>query len=87
MEVVMWNSGWAHHSVYGTEGSWIGFMGMHGTFMVVLVIFIIGFTIFLFRQILKPSRHDPALSAIGKLYAQGDIFRDEYLEKKKDLST
>lgn len=83
----MWNSGWTHHSMNGAEGSWFGFMGMHGIFMVILAIFIIGFAIFLFRQSLKLARHDPALSALGARYAQGDLSRDEYLEKKKDLNS
>jgi|UPI000689746B putative membrane protein len=84
MEVVMWDSGWTHHAMYG-DGSWFGFMGMHGIFMLILAVLAVVLVISLFRQGTKIVGHDPALTVLGEKYAKGDLSRDEYLQKKKDL--
>ncbi|MBD3661386.1 MAG: SHOCT domain-containing protein, partial [Arenibacter algicola] len=37
------------------------------------------------RSFTKGSTGNPALDALGSRYAAGEIDRDEYLEKKKDI--
>ncbi len=81
----MWNSGWAHHAMYG-DGSWFAFWGMHGfasLFFLALAVFLV---VYVIRAFATDKRgHDPALTLLGEKYANGDISREEYLQKKKDL--
>jgi len=80
----MWNSDWSHHAMYA-DGSWFSFWGMHGFVSLFFLLLVIALIIGLYRMIRSERSQDPALSALGEKYAKGEISRDDYLQKKKDL--
>ena len=84
---------------YGYGPSW-GMMGGYGgfgmIFWLVLLIAIIALVVWLVRSAgpsavhylppHAPTRRSPGLDVLEERYARGEINRDEYLEKKKDMS-
>jgi putative membrane protein len=91
----MWNYG---HPGYMYDGSWFWGMGLHGLFWLVFLALVIVAGVALVRYLWRsasPARPgasetgaSPRQSALETLYlryARGEIERDEYLVKKKDL--
>lgn len=82
--------GFYHHAMFGPgDGGWWMPMGIHGLFSVLLIGGIAFAVYFIVRYAL--SRHssnpanDPALLILGQQYASGDLSRNDYLQKRKDL--
>ena len=81
-------SQWGWHTGPGTMG-W-GMMGWLGpVFMVVFWVAVIVGVVLLIRWLVissKPSRaEDSALEILKRRYAMGEISKEEYEEKKRDL--
>jgi len=79
-------NGYHHHAMFGLgDGGW----WMHSLFMV-LLIGGIAFAIYIITRYAL-SRHsdrltnDSALSILGQQYASGELNREDYLQKQKDL--
>ena len=68
---------------YGSEtmSSW-GWILFHGLFWLVVLALLGRLIVLLTRQ---TERRRPALDALEDRYARGEIKRDEYLEKKRDI--
>lgn len=68
---------------YGPEimGGW-GWVLLHGVFWLVVLALLGRLIVLLMRQ---KSRHPPGLDVLTERYARGEINRDEYLEKKRDI--
>jgi putative membrane protein len=76
---------------WGTFGGGFGAVGM--LFMVVLWVLIIGGIVLLVRWLAESSRQpgaasdgESALDIVKKRYARGEIDRDEFEAKRRDLS-
>lgn len=66
-------------------GGW-GMMPFGGFFWLLALVLIIGVTVAIVRSAFKTRNgSSPALTALQERYAKGEIPRDEYLQKKKDL--
>jgi putative membrane protein len=83
----MWSDGACQSAGWG---GWMLFQGIF--FLLLLVLVITGIVIFV-RIIAKPGTHggetagkSSALDVLEQRYASGEIERDEYLQKKSDLS-
>ena len=79
-------NGYQHHAMFGLgDGSW----WMHSLFMILLVGGIVFAVYFIIRYAL--SRHsdglanDSILSILGQQYASGELNREDYLQKRKDI--
>ena len=84
---MMWNGG---YGMMGLGGSW-GFGLLHMLFSVVVFVLFVGFVVSLFthgmpgRNGFRTSSGSAGLAVLEERYARGDIDRDEYLQKKRDL--
>lgn len=69
-----------------TDFGWHWFMGFHGilTLLFLAVIVFIGFAIF--RDMRKNRTTDTAVSVLENRYAMGQIDRDEFLQKRQELT-
>jgi putative membrane protein len=79
--------GWGGYGGYG----WWGPIGM--IIWVVVLALIIAAVVWFVRAMTHPGhqppligRRSPGLDVLEERYARGEIKRDEYLEKKRDLS-
>lgn len=81
----MWNEGYGAHMTNFSDGWWFLPMGLHGLFSVVIIGLLIYGVVLAVRSFSSGNVTDPALDALGSRYAAGDINREEYLAKKKDL--
>jgi len=84
----MWTDGGYSHmmSGYGFGGdAWWLPMGLHGIFSLLVIGLLIAGAIWVVRSFTEGRSTNAGLDELGKRYAAGDIGRDEYLEKKKDL--
>lgn len=87
----MWGSG-PHWDMMGWGGgNWLGPFGMLFWFLILALL--IAAVVWLFRRNDRSSgerpplsRHPPALDVLEERYARGEIDRDEYLQKKRDLT-
>jgi putative membrane protein len=79
---MMWGVG------YGGWGSWLGWLGP--AFMVAVWALIITGGVFLIRFLVRQGQGrghaDSALDLLKRRYAQGEINREEYEEKRRDLA-
>ncbi len=79
---MMWGLG------YGGWGSWMGWVGP--ALMVAVWALIITGSVFLIRSLVRHGqgwRHeDSALEILKRRYAQGEVSKEEYEEKRKDLT-
>ena len=72
---------------YGMSWFWHIIMIVFWIAVIVGIIFLIRWLIFSVRSGAKePSREDSALEILRKRYAQGEIDKEEFEEKKKDLT-
>lgn len=85
----MWGYG-PHWDMMWGGGSWLGPFGMF-LWLLFLVLLIVA-VVWIFR---RPDRgrgerpdagRPPALDVLEERYARGEIDRDEYLQKKRDLT-
>jgi len=67
-------------------------MLFEGIFSLLLLVLVIAGIVVLVRMIARPGAHppatggnSPALDVLERRYAEGEIERDEYLQKKSDL--
>ncbi len=72
-------------------GGWGGWMGWGGPVLMVAVwVLIITGSVFLIRFLVRRSQgrehEDSALDILKRRYAQGEINKEEYEEKRKDLT-
>jgi len=84
-----------HETMYGamagshTGGFWP--MHFHGLFSLVLTVILIVAALWLFRRLWHGEaacgHGDGAMEILGSRYAQGEIDRDEYLEKREVLKS
>lgn len=81
----MWNEGYYPHTMGFGDGGWLLPMGVHGLFSLLLIGLLIYGAVVAVRYFSQGQSNDPALSALGERYAAGEIDRDEYLAKKKDI--
>jgi putative membrane protein len=84
---MMWNSG---YGMMGWGGGW-GFGILHMLFSVVVFVLVVAFIVSLFthgtnwRSDSRAGGRSTGLSLLEERYARGEIDREEYLQKKRDL--
>ena len=83
----MFDGNWTHYGMMGGyDGGWPWFMGFHG----ILSLFFLGLVFFAGIALFRDWRHgrsgNPALFALAEKYVRGEIDRNEYFAKKKDLA-
>ena len=69
---------------YGWAGSWM--MLVHGALWVLFLSFMVILVARLFRGGERPDRSS-GLGVLEERYARGDIERDEFLQKKRDIQS
>ena len=73
---------------YGYGDAWSGWMIVHGAFWLLLLALLVFGAIAVVRFIgsgpARPGFSD-ALDVLAERYARGEIDRDEYLQRKKDI--
>ncbi len=82
---MMWGWGPGGYGGYGGGLMWIGpILGV--LFVIAIILAIIFFVRFLVRQDRRGGgREESALEILKRRYAKGDITKQEYEEKRKDL--
>ena len=83
---------------YGPHAGWMGGYGfgpIHMIFWVVILIAVVVAVVWLVRSMMSggaggvgsngPARRSPGLDVLEERYARGEINRDEYLQKKRDI--
>ena len=81
---------WGHH--WGFMDGWNGFGWYGPAHMVawlVALILIVALIAWFFRsssRTVATGRHSPGLDMLEARYARGEINRDEYLQKKRDIA-
>ena len=82
---MMWGWGPSGYGGYGGAMMWIGpLLGV--LFVVAIILAIVFFVRYLVRQDRRSSPGgDSALEILKRRYAQGDITKQEYEEKRRDL--
>jgi putative membrane protein len=83
----MWNNNWENGHMTGwVDGGWQWMMGFHGIWTVVFLAIVIFVGVALIRDWRRGHTTDSALDKLNMSYAAGDIDRDEYLNRKRDLA-
>ena len=78
--------GWTVHPVWGLFGPWhLGMMLLMLAFWAVVIAGVVLSIRWLARQGKRPEP-DPALEILRERYARGDISKDEFDAKKRDLT-
>jgi putative membrane protein len=76
---------------YGMMGGYGGYGGFGMIVWFIVLIAIVALVVWLVRSLASPGMHhmpprrSSALDVLEERYARGEINRDEYLEKKRDL--
>jgi putative membrane protein len=84
---MMWNDG---YRMMGWGGGW-GLGLVHMLLSVVILLLVVGFVVSLithgvsWRSDSRVSGRSPGLAILEERYARGDIDKDEYLQKRRDL--
>ncbi len=88
---------WGYGPNFGMMGNWGGYSGGGPISMIITIIVlavIIAAAVWFVRAMAHPDhqlsvtgRRSPGLDALEERYARGEIKRDEYLEKKRDMSS
>ncbi len=83
--------GWGMMGGYGGYGSY-GFGIIHLVVWIVILVAIVALVVWLVRSLAAPGMHhhlpprrSGGLDVLEERYARGEINRDEYLQKKKDI--
>jgi putative membrane protein len=92
----MWSNYGYQPGMMGHDGGWFWWMGLHGLLSLAIVAAIV---IGIVAAVRYMSRHDSrfapgtaeagrqsALGILDSRYARGEIDRDDYLQRKKDLA-
>lgn len=86
----MWGNG-PYQGMMGYGDGW-GWMPFHGLFSLLFLILIVVAVVVLIRVLwgagdrrLPHDRRSPGFDILEERYARGDIARDEYLQKKRDI--
>ncbi len=91
----MWGN-WSHPGYMGYDGGWFWGWGLHGLFSLIFFALIIVAGVLLIRWLWRasgqagPAREAGRGSALETLelrYARGEIEREEYLQKRQDLTS
>jgi putative membrane protein len=88
--------GYGYGPGWGMMGGWGGYGGygygpLHLIVWVVIIVAIVAFCAWMMRSVCMPgmhrhmSRRSSGLDVLEERYARGEINRDEYLQKKKDI--
>jgi putative membrane protein len=72
------------HDYFWGGGGWGGWMLVHGAFWLLLLALIVFGAVVLMRGSRSPGQGS-ALDLLNERYARGEIDRDEYLQRKKDI--
>jgi putative membrane protein len=79
--------GWTMHPMWGMWGAWgIGMMLMMLVFWGVVIVCVVPAVRWLMTQSKESRVTDPALDILRQRYARGDIGKEEFEAKKKDLA-
>lgn len=81
--------GWGMMNGWGYGGYGYGFGIFHMIIWVVVLVAIVALVVWLVRSATGPGmrpRRSTGLDVLEECYARGEISRDEYLQKKKDIS-
>lgn len=79
--------GWGMHPMWGVWGVWgVGMMVMMLVFWVVVIVGIVLGIRWLASQGKEPRSTDAALDILRQRYARGDISKEEFEAKKRDLT-
>jgi putative membrane protein len=84
---MMWGWGPGGYGGYGGYGGalmWIGPVLMV-LFVIAIILAIVFFVRYLVRQDRRSGSEDSALEILKRRYAKGDITKQEYEEKRRDL--
>ena len=82
-----YEGGWGMHPMWGMWGVWgIGMMSMMLVFWSVVIVGIVLAIRWLVTQGRGLRATDPALDTLRQRYARGDISKEEFEAKKKDLT-
>ena len=86
---------WGYGPNWGMMGPWGSYGGgpIGMVIWIVILALVVAAVVWFVRTMTHPGyqlhmmgRRSPGLDALEERYARGDIKRDEYLEKKRDLS-
>ena len=88
---------WGYGPDWGMMGGWGGygwFGAFHVIFWILILVLIVAAIAWFFRSGWQPpgtpstriERRSPGLDVLEERYARGDINRDEYLQKKRDIA-
>ncbi len=72
------------HDYYWGGGGWGGWMLVHGAFWL-LLLGLVAFAALSLTRRSRPPNNSSALDMLDESYARGEIDRDEYLQRKKDI--
>lgn len=64
----------------------MGIMGWSWLIWLVIIVLLVWLGVKLFNQGNTPAKEDSALTILRERYARGEISKEEFEEKKKDLS-
>lgn len=73
-------------------GGWFWSMALHAVFAALFIAVVVVVVVLLVRLLTRPDQSDGggrerrALDILEERYARGELDREEFLEKKKDLS-
>jgi putative membrane protein len=65
---------------------WMPGMMLIGAFVWLLILAVIGLAIWWFVRELRPTRRDQALELLRERYARGEIDREEFESRRRDLT-
>jgi putative membrane protein len=84
--------GYGYGPQWGMMGGWGGYGGGFGMIIwLIILIAIVALVVWLVRSAASPGMHhmpprrSSGLDVLEERYARGEINRDEYLQKKRDL--
>jgi putative membrane protein len=80
--------GYGYGPGWGMMGGWgYGYGLVHMIVWIVILVAIVALVVWLVRSLSAgaPPRRSPGLDVLEERYARGEIGRDEYLQKKKDI--
>ena len=88
--------GYGYGPQWGMMNGWgygYGFGPLHIIVWLVILIGIVALVVWLVRSLAVPSAHhhlqtrrSPGLDVLEERYARGEVNREEYLQKKKDIN-
>ncbi len=83
----MWNDGGFHQNMMGFgDGGWHWLFGPPGLLSIFLIIAVIAAAALLVRDWRHDRSEDRAMDILDARYARGDIDRNEYLAKRKEIA-